>query len=62
MLLGDNATQLSVRLLDNMAQGRGDTLPLDTVSTNIRGVCMFEQAGKSGVSCLLTLRAVVVHS
>ena len=49
MLLGDNATRLSVRLLSNMAQGRGDTLPLDTVSTNLRDVCMFAQARKSDV-------------
>ena len=32
MLIGVNATQLAVRLLSNVAQGRGATLPLDVVS------------------------------
>ena len=31
VLMGDNATRLAVRLLGNVAQGRGRTLPLDTV-------------------------------
>ena len=31
MLVGDNATRLAVRLLGNIAQGRGAALPLDTV-------------------------------
>ncbi|XP_011404570.2 PREDICTED: cytoplasmic tRNA 2-thiolation protein 2-A-like isoform X2 [Amphimedon queenslandica] len=30
ILVGDNATRLSVRLLGNIAQGRGGTIPLDT--------------------------------
>ena len=29
--MGDNATRMAVRLLGNVAQGRGRTLPLDTV-------------------------------
>ena len=29
--MGDTATRLAVRLLGNVAQGRGQTLPLDTV-------------------------------
>lgn len=31
VLVGDNATRLAVRLLGNIAQGRGGTLPFDTV-------------------------------
>ena len=31
VLVGDNATRLAVRLLGNIAQGRGASLPLDTV-------------------------------
>ena len=31
--MGDSATRLAVRLLGNVAQGRGRTLPLDTVSS-----------------------------
>lgn len=33
VLVGDNATRLAVRLLGNIAQGRGASLPLDTVIT-----------------------------
>ena len=32
-MVGDNATRLAVRLLGNIAQGKGSTLPLDTVSS-----------------------------
>lgn len=32
VLVGDNASLLSCRLLANVAQGRGATLPMDTVS------------------------------
>lgn len=31
VLMGDTATRLAVRLIGNVAQGRGRTLPLDTV-------------------------------
>ena len=30
--MGDTATRLAVRLMGNVAQGKGGTLPLDTVS------------------------------
>lgn len=32
VFVGETASRLSVRLLANIAQGKGDTLPLDTVS------------------------------
>ena len=38
VLVGDNATRLAVRLLGNIAQGRGASLPLDTV-INLYIIC-----------------------
>lgn len=40
VLVGDNASQLSVRLLGNIAQGRGGTIPLDTGFCDDRGEVM----------------------
>ena len=33
--MGDNATRLAVKLIGSVAQGRGRTLPLDTVRLTI---------------------------
>ncbi len=37
VLVGVNATKLAVRLLSNVAQGRGATLPLDVVHRSFDG-------------------------